>query len=127
MLKRVLLVAGLYLISMTMLAAAKDMSWDGWISDSQCGAKGANAAHAACAKKCIDGGAKPVLVTDKDQKVVAIRQSRRSRGPFRPSREADRHVGEGFDHGDQREHAQGPGRQGRRHERDALSYAMLQI
>ena len=28
MIKRVLLVIGLYLISMTMLAAAKDMSWD---------------------------------------------------------------------------------------------------
>jgi len=72
MVKRVLLVAGLYLISMTMLAAAKDMTWDGWISDSKCGAKGANAAHAACAKKCIDTGEKPVLVTDKDQKVVPI-------------------------------------------------------
>ncbi len=72
MVKRVLLVVGLYLIGMTMLAAAKDMSWDGWISDSKCGAKGANAAHAACAQKCIDAGAKPVLVTDKDQKVVNI-------------------------------------------------------
>jgi hypothetical protein len=72
MLKRVLLVIGLYLISMTMLAAAKDMSWDGWISDSKCGAKGANAAHAACAKKCIDAGEKPVFVTDKDQKVINI-------------------------------------------------------
>jgi len=72
MVKRVLVVAGLYLISMTMLAAAKDMSWDGWISDSKCAAKGANAAHAACAKKCIEAGEKPVLVTDKDQKVVGI-------------------------------------------------------
>ena len=72
MLKRVLLVIGLYVISMTMLVAAKDMSWDGWISDSKCGAKGANAAHAACAKKCIEAGEKPVLVTDKDQKVVPI-------------------------------------------------------
>ena len=72
MLKRVLLVIGLYVISMTMLVAAKDMSWDGWISDSKCGAKGANAAHAACAKKCIEVGEKPVLVTDKDQKVVPI-------------------------------------------------------
>ena len=72
MTKRVLLVIGLYLISMTMLAAAKDMSWDGWISDSKCGAKGANAAHAACAKKCIDAGEKPVFVSDKDQKVVGI-------------------------------------------------------
>jgi hypothetical protein len=72
MVKRVLLIAGMYLISMTMLAAAKDMTWDGWISDSKCGAKGANAAHAECAKKCIGMGEKPVLVTDKDMKVVGI-------------------------------------------------------
>ena len=72
MTKRVLLIIGLYVISMTMLAAAKDMTWNGWISDSKCGAKGANADHAACAKKCIDAGEKPVLVTDKDQKVVNI-------------------------------------------------------
>jgi hypothetical protein len=70
--KKVLLVIGLYLCSMTVLAAAKDMSWSGWVSDSKCGAKGANAEHAACAKKCIGEGAKPVLVTDKDMKVVAI-------------------------------------------------------
>ncbi len=75
MTKRVLLIIGLiglYVISMTALAAAKDMTWAGWISDSKCGAKGANADHAACAKKCIDAGEKPVLVTDKDQKVVGI-------------------------------------------------------
>jgi hypothetical protein len=75
MTKRVLLIIGLiglYVISMTALAAAKDATWDGWISDSKCGAKGANAAHAACAKKCIDAGEKPVLVTDKDMKVVNI-------------------------------------------------------
>jgi hypothetical protein len=75
MVKRGLLVIGLiglYVISMTALAAAADMTWAGWISDSKCGAKGANAAHAACAKKCIDAGEKPVLVTDKDQKVVNI-------------------------------------------------------
>ena len=72
MLKRVLLVIGFYVISMTMLAAAKDMSWDGWISDSKCGAKGANAAHADCAKKCIGMGEKPVFVSDKDQKVIGI-------------------------------------------------------
>ena len=72
MTKRVLLVIGLYVMSMTALAVAKDMTWDGWISDSKCGVKGANAAHAACAKKCIEAGEKPVLVTDKDQKVVNI-------------------------------------------------------
>jgi hypothetical protein len=56
----------------TAWAAPKDQSLTGWISDSKCGAKGANAGHAACAKKCIDAGEKPVLVTDKDQKIVAI-------------------------------------------------------
>lgn len=70
--KAVLLVAGLYLCSMLAFAAPKDMSWNGWISDSKCGVKGANAAHAACAKKCIGAGEKPVLVTDKDQQVVNI-------------------------------------------------------
>jgi Protein of unknown function (DUF5818) len=53
-------------------ASPSTASLDGWISDAKCGAKGANAAHAQCAKKCVEGGEKPVLVTDKDQKVVAI-------------------------------------------------------
>jgi hypothetical protein len=51
---------------------AKDSKWAGWISDSRCGAKGANAAHAGCAAKCVSGGEKPVLVTDADGKVVPI-------------------------------------------------------
>ncbi len=70
--KRVVLVIGLYLCCMTALAVAKDQSWDGWISDSKCGAKGANAAHEACAKKCIAAGEKPVFVSDKDQKVLQV-------------------------------------------------------
>jgi hypothetical protein len=73
--KTALVVLGLFLCGMLAMAAPKDSSWDGWISDSKCGVKGANAAHAACAKKCIDGGEKAVLVTDKDQKVVAIENS----------------------------------------------------
>jgi hypothetical protein len=70
--KTVLVVLGLFLCSLIAMAAPKDNSWDGWISDSKCAAKGANAAHAQCAKKCLENGEKPVLVTDKDQKVVAI-------------------------------------------------------
>lgn len=70
--KIALVMIGLLMCSMLAIASPKENSWDGWISDSKCGAKGANAAHAACAKKCIAGGEKPVLVTDKDQKVVAI-------------------------------------------------------
>src|SRR5271157_4379937 len=71
--KRIALIAvGLMLFTVWATASPATTSWDGWISDSKCAAKGANAAHAACAKKCVEGGEKPVLVTDKDQKVVAI-------------------------------------------------------
>jgi hypothetical protein len=69
---RVLLVIGLYLCSMTALAAAKDQSWNGWISDSKCGVKGANASHEGCAKKCVGAGEKPVFVSDKDHKVIPV-------------------------------------------------------
>ena len=70
--KTALVMIGLLLFSTLAIASPKDNSWDGWISDAKCGAKGANAGHAACAKKCVESGEKPVLVTDKDQKVVAI-------------------------------------------------------
>jgi hypothetical protein len=69
---KILLILGLFLCSMTVLAAAKDMTWSGWVSDSKCGANGANASHEACAKKCVGAGEKPVFVTDKDQKVIAV-------------------------------------------------------
>jgi hypothetical protein len=67
-----LILAGTILFAVTTWAAPKDQNWSGWISDSKCAAKGAAASHEACAKKCIDAGAKPVLVSDKDQKVMAI-------------------------------------------------------
>ena len=55
--------------------ASPNQNLSGWISDSKCGAKGANAAHASCAKKCVEGGEKPVLVTDKDQKIESLGES----------------------------------------------------
>jgi len=64
--------AALVLFTVSTVAGPAATSWDGWISDSKCAVKGANAAHAQCAKKCIDNGEKPVLVTDNDQKVVPI-------------------------------------------------------
>ena len=67
-----MLVVALCFAGLTAWAAPANQSVTGWISDSKCGAKGANAGHATCAKKCIDAGEKPVLVTDKDQKVIAI-------------------------------------------------------
>jgi hypothetical protein len=50
----------------------KSATVNGWVSDSKCGAKGANASAAECTKKCLDGGAKMVVVTDKDKKVLTV-------------------------------------------------------
>src|SRR5258707_4577541 len=57
------------------LTMAADGSWTGWISDSQCGVKGANdkAGTAECTTKCVkEHGAKYVFVNDADKKVYAI-------------------------------------------------------
>jgi len=67
-----LMTAGLLLLATWAVASPAPNSWDGWISDAKCAAKGANAEHAQCAKKCVENGEKPVLVTDSGQKVVAI-------------------------------------------------------
>ena len=50
--------------------AADKGTWTGYISDADCGTKGNNADHAECAKKCVKGGAAPVLVVG--DKVYAI-------------------------------------------------------
>jgi len=52
--------------------AADTSTVNGWVSDSKCGAKGANAGAAECTKKCIAAGAKVVVVTDSDQKVLMV-------------------------------------------------------
>jgi hypothetical protein len=68
-----LLVAGALIVSMASVSFAGDaQTVNGWVSDSKCGVKGANADAAACTKKCIAAGASPVVVTDKDQKVLAV-------------------------------------------------------
>ena len=50
----------------------KSATVSGWITDAKCGAKGANAAGEACTKKCVAAGEKMVIVTDGDQKVLAV-------------------------------------------------------
>jgi hypothetical protein len=70
--KMTLVLAAGLMFTAAMFASPNDQTLNGWVSDSKCGAKGANASHAACAKTCIAGGEKPVLVTDNDQKVLAI-------------------------------------------------------
>ncbi|MGA7561035.1 MAG: hypothetical protein WCF61_19355 [Terriglobales bacterium] len=68
-----LLLAGALIVLMTSVSFASDaQTVNGWISDSKCGVKGANAGAEACTKKCIAAGASPVVVTDKDQKVLKV-------------------------------------------------------
>ena len=69
-----LLLVVLALSSMPLMAAdMSGMKVSGYISDSNCGAKhNASAPNAACVKKCIDGGAKPVFVDDAKKQVYTI-------------------------------------------------------
>jgi Protein of unknown function (DUF5818) len=53
--------------------AAKSISWTGWVTDTNCGAKGAKAEHAACAAKCVnEHGAKYALFNEADKKVYIL-------------------------------------------------------
>jgi|SRR5579863_815176 hypothetical protein len=70
--KLLLLCLAVSLLLMAGLAVADDTTVNGVVSDSMCGAKGANASHAACMTKCLGKGAKAVIVTDADQKVLMV-------------------------------------------------------
>ncbi|MFZ0761628.1 MAG: hypothetical protein WAM69_16900 [Candidatus Sulfotelmatobacter sp.] len=50
----------------------KSATVNGWVTDSKCGAKGANANAEACTKKCLAAGAKMVIVTDGSDKVLVV-------------------------------------------------------
>src|SRR5208282_3843539 len=54
------------------LAMAGDGAWTGYISDTNCGAKGANEQARQCTIKCVKGGAKYVFVNDADKKVYVV-------------------------------------------------------
>ncbi|MFY9559094.1 MAG: hypothetical protein WAQ52_02570 [Terriglobales bacterium] len=66
--------AALALVSLLATASFADdaTTVNGWISDSKCGAKGANAGAAECTKKCLAAGASIVVVTDQDQKILTV-------------------------------------------------------
>ena len=75
--KKILLIclALCFVLSLSAMAfddMGKSMTVNGWVSDDKCGAKGANDKAEACTKKCLAGGAKMVIVTDKDQKVLMV-------------------------------------------------------
>jgi hypothetical protein len=54
------------------LTMAADGTWTGYISDSNCGAKGANDKARECTIKCVKSGAKYVFVNDADKKVYLV-------------------------------------------------------
>ena len=54
------------------LTMAADGTWTGYISDSNCGAKGADDKARECTIKCVKGGAKYVFVNDADKKVYVV-------------------------------------------------------
>jgi hypothetical protein len=73
----VLLVACLFAVLVTapLFAAgtAASATWTGWITDSHCGAKGANAQHTKdCAAKCAKDGGKVVFFNNADKKLYDL-------------------------------------------------------
>jgi hypothetical protein len=59
-------------ISFLAPALAHAADWTGWVTDEHCGAKGANAAHKACAEKCMKGGSKLVFYNNADKKIYKL-------------------------------------------------------
>jgi len=52
---------------------AKSKTISGWITDEKCAsAKGTEASHVDCAKKCIGSGVPAVFVTDKNKTILKI-------------------------------------------------------
>jgi hypothetical protein len=68
--RSICLLAGVFAVAVVVAQAAGSTTSTGWISDSMCGAKHTTTG-AACVKKCIEGGMKPVFV-DPDKQVWAI-------------------------------------------------------
>ena len=68
--RNIFLSVAMFAIAVLVAQAAGSTTSTGWISDSMCGAKHAGTG-AACVKKCIDGGMKPVFV-DPDKHIWAI-------------------------------------------------------
>lgn len=66
-------IAGIALLTAAFAAADHHAgSWTGWVTDDHCAAKGANAAHADCAKKCLGNGGKLVFYNAGDEKIYNL-------------------------------------------------------
>jgi hypothetical protein len=70
-----ILLAVCFVLALTALAfddMGKSATVNGWVVDDKCGAKGAHAGAEECTKKCLAAGAKMVIVTDQDQKILMV-------------------------------------------------------
>ncbi len=61
------------LVSAPVMAADTKGEWTGWITDTHCGANGANRDHtAACVEKCMKGGSKAQLYVESEKKSYTL-------------------------------------------------------
>lgn len=65
-------IAALLVMVMPVAAAPTAGSWNGWVTDTHCGAKGANAEHKDCAVKCAKGGSSLLLFNSADKKLYKL-------------------------------------------------------
>lgn len=47
-------------------------TWTGWVTDENCGAKGAKAEHKDCAERCVKNGAKWALYNTADKGIYIL-------------------------------------------------------
>ena len=74
-------IAGILLLAVTLLLPAAIIahddhggggSWTGWVTDENCGAKGANAEHKGCAESCVKRGARWALYNPADKETYIL-------------------------------------------------------
>ena len=73
LISRTLILAVVLGFGLATLATAEDGSWTGWVTDDHCGAAGAKAAHADCARKCVkEKGAHWALYNTADKSMFIL-------------------------------------------------------
>jgi hypothetical protein len=73
--KKLLVVLLLLTLVLVIAAVAKEgtgKAVNGWVTDSKCGVKGANAKGIECTKKCLAAGEKMAFVPDGTQDVLIV-------------------------------------------------------
>jgi hypothetical protein len=71
----VLCLAIFFVFALTAVAfddMGKSTTVNGYVVDDKCGAKAAHAGSEKCTKQCLEKGAKLVIVTDGEQKILAV-------------------------------------------------------